>query len=1024
MRSILLLTAALMAAALAGCRGVSPEMAKSADDVRVSIEEADRAFLYSQVAPERLLEMVREGEQLAAAPLYVYDADTGQVTEISPAALSARRAGESAVIAVSVETHAATVNLWNWARGDVERLSLRLDGLAARRAGNGGPDAEVYDVLLAARQSSLLPLCGQDDYEIFQARIAAREDGSGALLGLEQLTHNGWDDVQPAFSPDGNWIVFVSAERGVGNVALMDYRGGSVGLLTTDQESSARFPAVLPNNEECLYVAESGGISDFFIVGLDGSGPRRASPGQLKQMLFSWDDATRHTYLATDVFAQNRDLRLLLDLPQKVDLLDAALLAEWNAPLLKEYREKIRAARAERQHNARERGAVLSARGMHMIDVGVFVDEPEQNPFDRAVEGFTRLLFTLSIPLFQGPLNKAIEQRDTWQEVVYSQTYLKRYNELVYNVVRAHFDYSEQTAKADLLGRVLDLERKRLFILRARAEAGEVLPGKVAEGEGHLSAARAALAEARAGAEAARARLRALIGVGAEGALQIEPAALDWREPPHAVPPLEELEALAQVNHPDLERLKFLELRAAAIRDMGPPETRSRTTLDLTYGHGSDHFFSKTVDDFISAGLAHALPLEKLGLERAYREQWTHEMLAHRRARQQARLDVSAELRQTHAALNAMGEELTAENTWRAVTAEKARLARIYAAHQAPAGAPQPDVTDQIQAELDDLRQRVVLAGVRAEFMRHLAACYYRAGLARRLLEVLAGAQAAPLTRTRSVWLWRSLEVVNDPGRRERFLRTCAEQGINRVYCFVARVGDDYYLQRHYHEFGHFLDLCAEQGITVYALAGNPHWVEEGQRAEVGGLVRSVVRFNARAQQGATGFAGLKLDVEPHALPAWRDEDGRRRLARAYLDVIDHARAVLGRDGAGLRLAADVPPTYLGVEAGEPGDLFGAVCSRVDELTLMAYRDSAARIVAASVPALEAAAGHGVAVEIGVETAADQPKGISFAGQSIEALVVALDAVYERLIGREAFAGFAIHDYTSLAQLIEKSHGH
>jgi len=1027
MHKMLALTAALLAAILVGCRASSPEMAKDADDVYVSIDEADRAFLYSHVDAQRLVEMTRPGgRQAEPAHLYKYRPDTHDLQEISSADLPHAALGDNGLISVSVGGHGATVNLWNWIRKDVTHLSLRLDGLSARPVKLPDQEGEAYDVVFAAKEASVFPGVRDEDHEIFKARLHTQANGGTTVLSFQQLTHNNWNDLQPSFSPDGHWIVFVTDQLGPKNVALMDANGDFVRLLTNTDKRNSYFPAVLPNNEECLYASDANGLSSFFICGLDGKGHRRASGQELKQMLFSWDDGTRHTYLLTEIFAHEKGLRLLLGLPQTLNLLDLVLLGEWNSPTLKQYRETIQAARAEKDRDRKARGAVVSVRDLYMADVGVLVDEPRfLSPGDRAIEGLNRLLFTLSFPLFQGSLDKAISQRDMWQEIVYSQSYVKSYNNLVCGIATAYADYSEQMARAQVLRRIQDLNQKRKFLWEARGAAGKELPDKPIEADSFISATEAELTATLGKARDARVRLCAAVGLGNMEPIDIQTEALNWEQPPLAPPPLQELQALAQVNHPDLARLKFLELRAAAIRDMGAPETRSRPTVDLTYGYGTDHIFDGVVDDFIALGIGHSLPLATLGIDRSYKEQWTHEVLAYQHEREQARLNVDADLQQSYSALQSVLDEFKAAKDALGVAAEKVRLSRIYGAKRVMPEAKQHDIMEQTEAQIAGLNQQMVLILLRAEFYRTFAKCYCNAGLARNLMDVLAEKPGARMAQRRSVWLWRSLEVAMDPQMREQFLRVCAEQGINRVYCFVGQVENEYYLQKHNWEFGYLLDLCRQRGVEVYALVGDPHWVEGTSQAQTGDLIAGIMQFNARTQEGKAGFAGVKIDVEPHALPAWNTPDGRAQLIKAYLSTIDYIKAVSRQGNSSIPITLDVPYTYGDIAVPDGGkNLFETLCDRADGLTLMAYLNSADRITEKALPLLEVAQQHGTSLEIGVETGRGQPEGTSFAEQPIEDMVIVLNTLYERFMGFRSFAGFAIHDYNGLAQLIEKSHGH
>ncbi len=999
---------------------------KSAEDVAVGLQEARRAFLYSRIDRERLLELARpSADQKAADRLYVFDQRTSRLREVVTDDGDRLKDldGSEALIGLSVEEHGPSINLWNWIEGRIDTLALRLDSLYARSVETDGA-SKRFEVVFTAAEPALFPFSTERDYEIYKALLEVTPEGNCArLLKVRQLTFNRWDDTSPAFSPDGNWIVFVTERLGPGNIALMDSQGEFLRLLTREKAVSSRHPVVLPDNSRCLYVAGPDGAADFYVCGLDGRGHRRASSQELKKMLFSWDDATRHKYLITESFSRRGGIREVLELPPRLDLVKLLLLAEHNSPRLRKYREKIRAARAEADYHQRRRGPAIALGATHMLDTGTFVSEPDISPGDRSVEGFTRYLLSLSVPLFTGSLDEAVRQQDLWQAAVYSQTYRMECNDLAHRVVREFYNYSEQEARVRVLRRILDLNLRRKFLWDRRIKAGQEMPGKSAEAAGYVQETRAELEAARGKAQQARSRLLAAAGLQESEALRITPAPLDWEEIPWDVPPVERLQALAQVNHPDLDRLRFLELRAAAVRDMGAPETRRRPALQVHYGLGEEHLFSEVVDDFISLGLSHTIPLEKIGLEKSYAEQWTHEMLSYRRERRQAVLDVNSDLRTTFEALGRIREHFRSARKWRDHADERLRVSRIYHAGGALPSAEMPDVSEPIDAQIEYLRQVMALIEARSDFCRRLARYYHRAGLGSRLLSVLQRTEEPAQRRHRSLFLWHSLETVLHPAKREQLLRTCTRHGITRIYCFVSRVENSLYLRKHHWEFGYFLDLCRKHGIEVHALVGNPRWVRPSYRGEIGALLRSIVEFNAREQGDQAGFSGVQVDVELHALPGWRDPEKRQRLAEQYLETLDYVRAQLGREGEDLRLSAAVPYTWADVEMNK-GDLFREACARLDEVTLMAYRDSAEEIVGEAAPLLKAAEQTDTPVEVAVETAPVPQEGISFAGSSMEELMVALDRVWERLSPRPGFRGFALHDYAGLRKLIEADHGH
>lgn len=1012
------LAAALATLLLAGCgTPARPVTAKDAAEAAVAAQEAERAFLYP--GPEQL---ARLGPEDAPPSLYAVDPHTEKLRALSPERSAEMLGGREAVLALTAEPNAATVNLWNWVKGEFDSLHLRLDSLSSRPV-DGDDGGRLFEVVFSARETALWPFSGEADFELFRARLRVGPDAAATLLQVRQVTDNAWDDTEPAFSPDGRWIVFLSDKMGPRNVALMDRQGDFLRLLTENTTRNCDHPVVLPGSRRCLYVSSENGMRRYYVRPLTGGRERKASPAELRDMLFSWDDDTRHRYLLTDLFRHHRDLHALLELPETVDLKKLVALAEWNSPVLKQYRQKILAARAERERHGRERGPEAAVGATHLLDVGTLMEEPPFNPGDRPTEGFTRYLFTFSFPLFTGSLDRAVARRDRWQEMVYSQTYRKQYNDLVHRVARHYAQYSRASGRARIRRRMLDLQRKRVFLLRTRAESGRELPAEVQDAEAKVQEAEADLQESLARREAARQQLAAVLGVSSATEINMEPLSLDWESVPFNSPPVEEMQALAQINHPGLERLKFLELRAAAIRDMGPPESRRRPRLDLTYGYGQEHFFSRAVDDFISAGLGHVVPLATRALQASYREQWTHEMLAHRRERQAARADLNADLRELSGRLRALNQRFRARKRRRQAEEERLRLARIYHRDRRPAATPTRSVTDVVDVGLELMNRRLDLIDVRADLYEQTAAYYHRAGLARQWLRTMDGAGEAGPRRTRSVWLWKSLEIALDPERRKRFLRTCEAQGVRRVYCLISRVENEHYLSKYPWEFGYFLDRCREAGIEAYALVGNPHWVEPGYRSEIGALLTGIQQFNNRREEGKAAFTGLKLDIEPHALPGWSEPRRRKELVDAYLRMIEYVKKRARSQGSDIAVAVDVPHTYTNVAAPGGSNLFQAVCERLDELTLMAYRDDAAEIVTKARRPLQVAERHGVKLEIGIETNPGAATPASFAGRSPEELMVALDAVYEKIAPYAAFAGFAIHDYAGLVNLVGEHDG-
>lgn len=101
------------------------------------------------------------------------------------------------------------------------------------------------------------------DYDIWTCDLV-----TGRLI---QLTFgNGWND-KPKFSPDGQWVVFVSDQTGAREVFKVPASGGEAIQLTHLGGRWADSPVFSPDGKYIAYVSNEAGNNDLWIMDVEGN---------------------------------------------------------------------------------------------------------------------------------------------------------------------------------------------------------------------------------------------------------------------------------------------------------------------------------------------------------------------------------------------------------------------------------------------------------------------------------------------------------------------------------------------------------------------------------------------------------------------------------------------------------------------------------------------------------------------------------------------------------------------------------
>jgi TolB protein len=122
-------------------------------------------------------------------------------------------------------------------------------------------------------------------------------DADGANVAV--LTDSEGDDTTPAWSPDGEHIVFVSTRDGNREIYVME-ANGSYEVNLTSNPTDDWMPSWSPDGEEIVFVSYRDGNWEIYIMGADGSDVTRLTEDEADDWTPSWSpDGAEITFCST-----------------------------------------------------------------------------------------------------------------------------------------------------------------------------------------------------------------------------------------------------------------------------------------------------------------------------------------------------------------------------------------------------------------------------------------------------------------------------------------------------------------------------------------------------------------------------------------------------------------------------------------------------------------------------------------------------------------------------------------------------
>jgi outer membrane protein TolC len=910
-------------------------------------------------------------------------------------------------------------------------LTLPIDDWNARPLSSSSRH-RVFQVIAALRQGCYCPWETKADYEIYRITVEHNlEDDSWSIKSLKALTDNRETDILPVYSPNYQKIAYVHLEKHIPSIIVMNYDG------TQKQEISrnSTMPFFLKEGLKLIYLKDVGGYKDFFVYDLIEKKERRASYREIVQAVKVMPySKVKSQYLLAAGFSKNATpLKQVESLksPRIMTFTELIRVGLRNSPeVLRDYNELLEAL-SNITENVYDIGPDFFATGYYSLANDILFQPSDFGAVGDHIarENFLRLVGGLSIPIIPNiPLRLARYSRDNWDAEAARQRLCKTINEFIKDLITAYFDYVEFKLSMYVHKQLIEVNKSRLKRYKKQFAIKHNLRERVIFAETNY---KGALSEYNNNAEkliAAQYKLAMLLGINIDRELIVkfpEPEKLFSSQNP---PPLEWFQAQAQVNHPDIHRLSHMVMRSAAERDMGPPEMRiDALRVSVSYGVGLDNW-SKLVDDFLLLGMSHIYPLRLPIYAKSYYDKWTGRIDYYRQEQVRTRGQIKYDVHEAFRDLNVLLYQKESRECRRSFYRERVRLAKIYR-KLGRLGFQRLQIKNLLVNTLNKVTENEVelkedqlkVINIKCEFYRRMAKLYSASGIAFQILPKLfkSTAMKQPDKKTKSIYLWKSLEVVKDRKKRKQFLDFCTKYKFNRIYCFISRTKNKkLYLQEYDLEYLYFMDLCQARKIQVYALMGNTEWLLNSYRDEIKKLMGSLEKFNHMCIiQDIKPFAGIKIDVEPHALASWKDSQQRIHLCYQYLSLLDFLNRTKERS---LKLAVDIPYTYNGIKIGCPcRDFLAQISRNCDEMTIMGYLNKEKLILKKVMP-IFVRRNLDIPIEVAFETAQVNEKYISFAGINYANMMKIINQCAKVFSEYNNFQGVAFHDYHGILKLVRK----
>ena len=252
---------------------------------------------------------------------------------------------------------------------------------------------------------------------------------------------------------------------------------------------------------------------------------------------------------------------------------------------------------------------------------------------------------------------------------------------------------------------------------------------------------------------------------------------------------------------------------------------------------------------------------------------------------------------------------------------------------------------------------------------------------------------------TKATWLWQTATITD-----EKTVKFLLDKDVTTVYLQIdPALPNDRYAA--------FIDKMQKANIDVQALDGEPEW----NTANFDTLWEWLSQY--QQEYPASKFTALHLDVEPYLSALW--EENEKKAIYQYQELLQHAQQQV--QDSGIKFEVDIPFWYDEVFYNNTlgkGNLAEWVISKVDGVSIMAYRNTVSALKSITKNEMNYAKKYRTPIVIGVETMPfPNERQISFATKGEKTMNRMLNQIIKHYAKNRYFDGVAIHHVHSWEKL-------